>query len=98
MFMSRGIMSLTTQNMPILVDTCKVGNTVLRVPFKAEVYFVSTKQVTDLKWGTPNPIMLRDPEFGPIRIRAFGSYTLRAVDAKALLKELVGTDAEFLRG
>jgi len=59
------------------------------------VYFVSTRQVTDLKWGTPNPVMLRDADFGPIRLRAFGTYTLRAVDAKALLKELVGTDGEF---
>jgi membrane protease subunit (stomatin/prohibitin family) len=59
------------------------------------VYFVSTRTLTDLKWGTPNPIMLRDPEFGPIRLRAFGNYTLRAIDAKALLRELVGTDGIF---
>jgi membrane protease subunit (stomatin/prohibitin family) len=89
-----GHYELTTQNMPIL-STLQGWKYGFESPFKAEVYFVSTKQVTDLKWGTPNPIMLRDPEFGPIRIRAFGSYTLQAVDAKALLKELVGTDAEF---
>ncbi|MFN9038814.1 MAG: SPFH domain-containing protein, partial [Planctomyces sp.] len=47
------------------------------------------------KWGTPNPVMMRDPEFGPIRIRAFGTYALRAVDPRALLKELVGTDSSF---
>ncbi|MFQ5732398.1 MAG: SPFH domain-containing protein, partial [Planctomycetaceae bacterium] len=64
-------------------------------PFKSEVYFVSTRQITDLKWGTPNPIMLRDADFGPIRVRAFGNYTLKAIDARALLKELVGTDSEF---
>ncbi len=64
-------------------------------PFKAEVYFVSTRQVTDLKWGTPNPVLIRDPDFGPIRVRAFGTFTLRAVDAKALLQELVGTDSIF---
>jgi membrane protease subunit (stomatin/prohibitin family) len=64
-------------------------------PFKSEVYFVSTRQVTDLKWGTPNPIMLRDADFGPIRLRAFGTYTLKAIDAKALLRELVGTDGLF---
>ncbi len=64
-------------------------------PFKAEVYFVSTRQVTDLKWGTPNPVMMRDVDFGPIRLRAFGTYTLRATDPKALLRELVGTDSEF---
>ena len=89
-----GHYELTTQNMPIL-STLQGWKYGFESPFKAEVYFVSTKQVTDLKWGTPNPIMLRDPEFGPIRIRAFGSYTLRAVDAKALLKELVGTDGDF---
>ncbi len=89
-----GHYELTTQNMPIM-STLQGWKYGFESPFKAEVYFVSTKQVTDLKWGTPNPIMLRDPEFGPIRIRAFGSYTLRAVDAKALLKELVGTDGDF---
>ena len=46
-------------------------------PFKAEVYFVATRQVTDLKWGTPNPVLVRDPDFGPIRVRAFGTYTLQ---------------------
>jgi membrane protease subunit (stomatin/prohibitin family) len=64
-------------------------------PFKAEVYFVATRQITDLKWGTPNPVMMRDPDFGPIRVRAFGTYTLKAVDPKILLKELVGTDSQF---
>ena len=67
-------------------------------PFRSEVYFVSTRQITDLKWGTPNPIMLRDPEFGPIRLRAFGTYALRANDPKALLRELVGTDGVFETG
>src|SRR5215813_7579895 len=55
-------------------------------PFKAEVYFVSTKQFTDLKWGTANPIMLRDPEFGPIRLRAFGTYSIRANDPAVLIR------------
>ena len=89
-----GHYELSTQNMPILstLNGWKYG---FESPFKAEVYFVSTRQITDLKWGTPNPIMLRDPEFGPIRIRAFGTYALQAVDPKALLKELVGTDSEF---
>ena len=66
-----------------------------RSPFKCEVYFVSTRQITDLKWGTPNPIMLRDADFGPLRIRAFGTYSLRAVEPRILLKELVGTDGSF---
>ncbi len=89
-----GHYELTTQNMPIL-STLQGWKYGFESPFKAEVYFVSTKQITDLKWGTPNPIMLRDPEFGPIRIRAFGTYAMRAVDAKAVLKEIVGTDGEF---
>lgn len=89
-----GHYELATSNMPIL-STLKGWKYGFESPFKAEVYFVSTKQVTDLKWGTPNPIMLRDPEFGPIRIRAFGTYSLRAVDAKAVLTEIVGTDGEF---
>ena len=87
-----GHYELKTDNLPILGTLAgwKYG---FDSPFKAEVYFVSTRQVTDLKWGTPNPIMLRDPEFGPIRIRAFGTYALKAVEPKALLKELVGTDS-----
>jgi membrane protease subunit (stomatin/prohibitin family) len=59
------------------------------------VYFVSTRQITELKWGTPNPIMLRDADFGPVRLRAFGTYSMRAADPKALLKELIGTDSSF---
>lgn len=86
-----GHYELKTDNLPILstIAGWKYG---FNSPFRSEVYFVSTKQITDLKWGTPNPIMLRDPEFGPIRIRAFGTYALKAVDPKALLEELVGTD------
>ncbi len=89
-----GHYTLKTDNLPILstIMGWKYG---FDSPFKAEVYFVSTRQITDLKWGTPNPIMLRDPEFGPIRLRAFGTYALKAVDPKALLEELVGTDQEF---
>jgi len=86
-----GTYTLNTQNLPLLSTLAgwKYG---FNSPFKSEVYFVSTRQITDLKWGTPNPIMLRDPEFGPIRLRAFGTYTLKAIEPKALLTELVGTD------
>jgi membrane protease subunit (stomatin/prohibitin family) len=86
-----GTHTLNTQNLPLLstIAGWKYG---FNSPFRSEVYFVSTRQLTDLKWGTPNPIMLRDPEFGPIRLRAFGTYALKATDAKALLTELVGTD------
>jgi len=89
-----GNYKLTTDNLPILsqLQGWKYG---FESPFKSEVYFCSTRQITDLKWGTPNPVMLRDPEFGPIRLRAFGTYALRASDPRALLKELVGAGQEF---
>ncbi len=64
-------------------------------PFKAEVYFVNTKQFTDLKWGTPNPIMMRDADFGMVRLRAFGIYSIRVADARAFLKEIAGTNGRF---
>ncbi len=89
-----GHYELTTDNLPIL-GTLQGWKHGFDSPFKSEVYFVSTRQVTDLKWGTPNPIMLRDPDFGPIRLRAFGTYTLKPIDPRALLKELVGADSEF---
>jgi membrane protease subunit (stomatin/prohibitin family) len=89
-----GQYELTTDNLPLL-STLRGWKHGFQSPFKSEVYFVSTRQLTDLKWGTPNPVMLRDADFGPLRIRAFGTYSLRAVDAKLLLKELVGTNATF---
>lgn len=64
-------------------------------PFKAEVYFVNTKQFTDLKWGTMNPVMLRDMDFGIVRLRAFGIYTMRVADPAAFVKEIAGTNAHF---
>ncbi len=85
---------LTTRNLPIL-GTLQGWKHGFDSPFRSEVYFCSTHQVTDLKWGTPNPVIIRDREFGPVRVRAFGTYTLRASDPRALLSELVGTDAEF---
>ena len=88
-----GQYKLATANLPILstIAGWKYG---FDSPFMAEVYFVSTRQIADLKWGTPNPVMMRDPDFGPIRVRAFGTYTLKAKDPKILLEELVGTDSE----
>ncbi len=64
-------------------------------PFKVEVYFVNTKNFTDNKWGTKNPIMLRDAEFGPIRLRAFGTYAIKVIDAGKFIKEIAGTQAHF---
>jgi len=89
-----GHYELKTDNLPIL-STLAGWKHGFNSPFRAEVYFVSTRQITDLKWGTPNPIMMRDPEFGPIRIRAFGIYAVKAADPRALLRELVGTNKEF---
>lgn len=89
-----GTYTLETQNMPLLT-TLKGWKYGFSSPFKAEIYFVNMKNFTNLKWGTMNPVMLRDPEFGPIRIRAFGSYTVRIKDPALFLKEIVGTDKDF---
>ena len=64
-------------------------------PFKSEVYFVNTKQFTDLKWGTSNPVMLRDDDFGIVRLRAFGAYSLRVADPAGFIREIAGTNAHF---
>ena len=85
---------LETKNLPIL-STLMGWMHGFDSPFKAEVYFVSTRQLTDLKWGTSNPGPLRDADFGPVRVRAFGTYTLRAIDPGRLLSELVGTDGVY---
>lgn len=89
-----GTYTLTTQNLPILA-TLKGWKYGFNSPFKAEVYFVATTQFTDLKWGTQNPIMLRDPEFGPIRLRAFGMFTMRVTDPAKFMRQVAGTDGHF---
>ncbi len=89
-----GHYELKTDNLPIL-STLAGWKHGFDSAFKAEVYFCSTRQITELKWGTPNPIMLRDADFGPIRLRAFGTYSMKVADPKALLKELVGVDQSF---
>jgi len=90
-----GMYTLETQNMPIL-STLKGWKYGFNSPFKADVFFVNTKQFTNQKWGTKNPVMLRDPEFGPIRLRAFGSFAFRVKDAGIFLKEVAGTNPDFL--
>jgi membrane protease subunit (stomatin/prohibitin family) len=89
-----GRYTLETQNMPILA-TLKGWKYGFNSPFKAEVYFVNTRNFIDQKWGTKNPIMLRDQEFGPIRLRAFGTYALRITDAGKFIKEIAGTQGHF---
>src|SRR5258708_28024907 len=86
-----GMYTLETENMPIL-STLKGWKYGFNSPFKAEVYFISTRQWTDQKWGTQNPIMMRDSEFGPVRIRAFGTYAFRVADPAMFLRELVATN------
>ncbi|MFD1371219.1 SPFH domain-containing protein [Actinoplanes sichuanensis] len=89
-----GTHTLHTRNLPVL-STLKGWKYGFESPFKAEVYFVNTRQFTDLKWGTQNPVIVRDPEFGMVRLRAHGAYALRVIDPRRFLTELVGTDPEF---
>ena len=89
-----GMYTLDTNNLPILSTILgwKYG---FESPFKCDVYFVATRQWTDQKWGTQNPVMMRDPEFGPVRVRAFGTYAFKVTDARTFLRELVATDPSF---
>ena len=89
-----GMYILETKNIPVL-STLRGWGHGFSSPFKAEVYFVNTRRFTDMKWGTKNPVMLRDPEFGPVRLRGFGSYEIRVSDVKTFIMELVGTDGHF---
>jgi membrane protease subunit (stomatin/prohibitin family) len=89
-----GMFELRTANMPIL-STLQAWPHGFESPFKAEVYFFSTRRFTDLKWGTKHSITLRDPEFGPVRLRAFGTYVVRIADPVLFLREIVGTDGHF---
>jgi excisionase family DNA binding protein len=89
-----GKYELTTDNIPILTDLkgWKYG---LESPFKADVYYVITRLFTGNKWGTANPVMMRDQDFGIVRLRAYGIYDFRIVDPKLFLKEVAGTDDHF---
>jgi len=86
--------TLTTDNIPILTNL-KSWKYALQSPFKADVYFVVTRLFTGNKWGTANPVMMRDADFGIVRLRAFGTYDFRIVDVKKFLKEVAGTDNHF---
>ncbi len=89
-----GLYQLETNNMPIMTSLQHWDHG-FQSPFKSEIYFVDTTRFNDNKWGTKNPIMCRDPEFGPVRIRAFGTYSMRVADAGLFMTEIVGTDGEF---
>jgi membrane protease subunit (stomatin/prohibitin family) len=87
-----GTYTLSTQNIPIMT-TLRGWKYGFESPFKAEVYFFNTRLFTDLKWGTANPVMMRDKDFGMIRLRAFGSYATRIADPKLFFKTIVGTQS-----
>src|SRR5208282_4155757 len=89
-----GTYTLTTANLPIL-STLQGWKYGFNSPFKAEVYFVSTRTMTDRKWGTKNPIMMRDAEFGMVRLRAFGAFAVKVKDVAAFLRQVAGTEARF---
>jgi excisionase family DNA binding protein len=91
---SPGKWTLTTDNIPIL-STLKGWKYGLESPFKADVYFVNTRLFTGNKWGTANPIMLRDQDLGIVRARAYGIYDFKVVNVKTFLKEVAGTDDHF---
>jgi membrane protease subunit (stomatin/prohibitin family) len=86
--------TLTTDNIPVLttLQGWKYG---FETPFKADVYYVTTRLFTGNKWGTSNPVMVRDQDFGIVRLRAFGTYDFRIVDVQRFLKEVAGTDVHF---
>src|SRR5437667_2881792 len=86
--------TLTTANIPVLTRLLgwKYG---FESPFKADVYFVTTRLFTGNKWGTSNPVMVRDQDLGIVRLRAFGTYDFRVVDVPRFLKEVAGTDDHF---
>lgn len=89
-----GIYELKTANLPIL-STLQNWHHGFESPFKAEVYFFNTTDFLDLKWGTKHPVTLSDRQFGIVRLRAFGSYTMGVKDPEVFLKKLVGTDGNF---
>ncbi|MDO4484425.1 MAG: SPFH domain-containing protein [Clostridia bacterium] len=89
-----GRYELQTSNMPVMtaLKSWKYG---FNSPFKADVYFINTKQFLDRKWGTSNPVMMRDAEFGMIRLRAFGIYSFRVSDPATFMTEVFGTSSLF---
>lgn len=89
-----GKWTLTTDNIPIL-STLKGWKYGLESPFKADIYFVNTRLFTGNKWGTANPVMMRDQDLGVVRVRAYGTYDFRVVDPQRFLKEVAGTDHNF---
>jgi excisionase family DNA binding protein len=86
--------TLITDNIPIL-STIKGWKYGLESPFKADIYYLSTRLFTGNKWGTANPVMMRDKDFGIVRVRAYGTFDFKIIDPKLFLKEVAGTDNHF---
>ena len=89
-----GMYTLQTSNLPILTQLMSWGYG-FKSPFYADVYFVNTKQFTNQRWGTSNPITMRDKDFGTIRLRGYGNYAFKVDNAELFLKELFGTNSTF---
>ncbi|MDQ4091845.1 MAG: SPFH domain-containing protein [Actinomycetota bacterium] len=83
---------LTTENLPIL-STLQGWKHGFNSPFRSEVYFINTRPVTDLRWGTPQPITVRDPDFGMVQVRANGLCVVKIADVETFLREVIGTDS-----
>ncbi len=86
--------TISTNNIPLLTALIGLpfgGDS----PFTAEVYFVSMRELTDLKWGTPQPLVYRDPDFGMVRLRAFGTYSMRVADPQLFVAQIVGTRGAY---
>lgn len=100
-----GLHTLSTNNMPI-TTTLKSWKYGFNSPFKVDIYFVNTRQFTDLKWGTSGPVLIKDEEFGQVRLKSFGNFAIRISNAKLFIKEFAGTNpyvkiddvAEVLQG
>ena len=89
-----GTYKLSTENIPFLTKILSLP-TGFDSPIKAEVYFINTKQITGQKWGTQNPIMMRDPDFGNVRLRAFGVYAFRVKEPKVFMEQMFGTNEVY---
>ena len=89
-----GFYKLDTENMPVLTKlmSWKYG---FETPFKSDIYFVNTKQFTNQKWGPVNPILVRDKDYGAVRIRGFGNYSFKVDDAYIFMQNLSGTNTKF---
>ena len=89
-----GLYTLSASNLPIITKLLSLPYG-FKSPFYAEVYYINTKQFTNQKWGTSNPITMRDKDFGSIRLRGYGTYSFRVKDAELFLREIFGTNASY---